>query len=53
MPMFEAHNRKYLPVLSRPTAEEEEPELLGTIHHVDALKAVNRALAETAREEHS
>lgn len=53
MPMFESLGRKYLPVLRRPTGEEEEPELLGTLHVVDALKAVNRALAETAREEHS
>ncbi len=53
MPMFESLGRKYLPVLRRPNGEEEEPELLGTLHAVDALKALNRALAETAREEHS
>ena len=33
--------------------EKEQPELVGTLHVVDALKAVNRALAETAKEEHS
>jgi CIC family chloride channel protein len=29
------------------------PEVLGTLHHVDALKAYNRALAAKAAEEHS
>lgn len=53
MPMFEALGRKYLPVLARPGAEDEGPELVGALHVVDALKSLNRALAETAREEHS
>ncbi len=53
MPMFESLGRKYLPVIRRANGEKEQPELVGTLHVVDALKAVNRALAETAKEEHS
>jgi CIC family chloride channel protein len=53
MPMFESLGRKYLPVIRRRNGEKEQPELVGTLHVVDALKAVNRALAETAKEEHS
>ncbi len=53
MPMFEAHGRKYFPVIRRPEGDEVEPELVGTLHVVDALKTLNRALAETAKEEHS
>jgi len=41
-----------LPVV-RQGAEGASPEILGAVFHVDALKAYNRALAETAREEHS
>ena len=33
--------------------EGEPPELLGSLHRVDALIAYNRALAATAAEEHS
>ena len=33
--------------------EGAPPELWGALHHVDALKAFNRALAATAAEEHS
>ncbi len=53
MPMFDALGRKYLPVIRRPGGDGAEPELVGTLHVVDALKTLNRALAETAREEHS
>jgi len=41
-----------LPVV-RPGADGAAPELLGAVFHVDALKAYARALADTAREEHS
>ncbi|MEM9900770.1 MAG: chloride channel protein [Pseudomonadota bacterium] len=52
MPIFERDGHAFLPVLSR-TRGEKEPELLGAVFHVDALSAYNRALAETAEEEHS
>ena len=44
--------------LSAPTTvtlagEDAPPELWGALYQVDALKAFNRALAETAEEEHS
>lgn len=52
MPMFEAANLNFIPVVSlRPGGET--PELVGALHQVDALKAYNRALAATAAEEHS
>lgn len=41
-----------IPVV-QPTGDDNPPELLGAIFHVDALKAYNRALAEVTREEHS
>nr|WP_245924836.1 chloride channel protein [Aliiruegeria haliotis] len=52
MPMFEASGHAFLPVAA-PSADGGPPELLGALYHVDALKAYNRALAETAAEEHS
>jgi CIC family chloride channel protein len=52
LPMFDRTNRTFLPVV-RSTAAGEPPEVLGTLHHVDALKAYNRALAAKAAEEHS
>ncbi|MEM9247984.1 MAG: chloride channel protein [Pseudomonadota bacterium] len=51
LPLFEREGHTFLPVLSRPKAGE--PELLGAVFYVDALSAYNRALAATAREEHS
>ncbi len=51
LPVFEREGHAFLPVLSRP--REGEPELLGAVFYVDALSAYNRALAATAREEHS
>ena len=41
-----------LPVVRQAT-DGSGPEILGAVYHVDALKAYARALAETAREEHS
>ena len=52
MPVFERTNRRFIPVVTL-GAEGEPPEILGALHHVDALKAYNRALAATAAEEHS
>jgi CIC family chloride channel protein len=52
LPIFDRTNRTFLPVV-RSTAADEPPEVLGTLHHVDALKAYNRALAAKAAEEHS
>lgn len=52
MPMFERSGASFLPVLSL-SGEDAPPELWGALLQVDALKAYNRALAETAAEEHS
>jgi CIC family chloride channel protein len=52
MPMFEATGEPYIPVVTL-GGEGDPPELWGAIFHVDALKAFNRALSETAAEEHS
>lgn len=52
MPMFEQHATAVIPVVTI-TGDDSPPELWGSLHHVDALKAFNRALAATAAEEHS
>lgn len=52
MPMFEQTARMWLPVV-RIGGEGEAPQILGTLHHVDALARYNKALAATAAEEHS
>ncbi|CUJ20399.1 chloride channel protein [Cognatishimia activa] len=52
MPMFENTSTAFIPVIQM-RGEGAGPELLGAVHHVDALKAYNKALAETAAEEHS
>lgn len=52
MPLFDGLSVPFIPVV-RLRGEGEGPELLGAVHHVDALKAYNKALAETAAEEHS
>ncbi|MDJ0992402.1 MAG: chloride channel protein [Dinoroseobacter sp.] len=52
MPVFERANHDFIPVVSF-GSETEPPQLLGALFQVDALKAYNRALAETAAEEHS
>ncbi len=51
MPIFDQTGVRYLPVVT--LSADAPPELLGVVFHVDALKAYNRALAETAAEEHS
>ncbi len=50
MPMFETGSSEIIPIID---ADSATPEILGALFYVDALKAYNRALAETAREEHS
>lgn len=51
MPIFEQTGATFIPVVT--LKPDSPPELLGALFHVDALKAYNRALAETAAEEHS
>ena len=53
LPMFDRVGAPFLPVVTRSDVEGKPDELIGAIFHLDALKAYNRALAETAREEHS
>ena len=52
MPSFEATNAVFIPVVTL-GGEDSPPELWGALFQVDALKAMNRALAATAAEEHS
>ncbi|MCK0138951.1 chloride channel protein [Aliiroseovarius sp. F47248L] len=52
MPMFETSAARFVPVVTL-GSEGDPPELWGAVFQVDALKAFNRALAETAAEEHS
>jgi CIC family chloride channel protein len=52
IPIFEKTGVQYLPVVTL-SADASPPELLGSLFHVDALRAYNRALAATAAEEHS
>ncbi|MGH1465207.1 MAG: chloride channel protein [Cognatishimia sp.] len=52
MPIFETSSILAIPVVAL-SSSDKAPVLLGVVHHVDALKAYNNALAETAAEEHS
>lgn len=52
MPMFEAGNHAFLPVVEA-VPDGGAPALKGALYQVDALRAYNRALAATAAEEHS
>lgn len=52
MPVFENTGAAFIPVVTL-GGEEQPPELWGAVFHVDALRAFNRALADTAAEEHS
>jgi chloride channel protein, CIC family len=52
MPMLERSDDGFVPVIVI-EGEESGPKLVGALFYVDALKAYNRALAETAAEEHS
>ncbi|WP_394177469.1 chloride channel protein [Yoonia maritima] len=52
MPLFEQASHTYIPVVTL-GGEDSPPQLWGALFQVDALKAMNRALSETAAEEHS
>jgi chloride channel protein, CIC family len=52
MPLFARHETQILPVIGY-EADQSTRVLLGVLHEVDALRAFNQALVETAREEHS
>ena len=52
MPIFDSSARNFIPVVTL-GGEGEGPELWGALFQVDALRAYNRALADTAAEEHS
>ena len=52
MPMFETGGHRFIPVVTL-GGEDAPPELWGALFQVDALRAMNRALSETAAEEHS
>ncbi len=52
MPIFEATNATYIPVVTL-GGEDSPPELWGALFQVDALRAMNRALADRSAEEHS
>ncbi|RYH06954.1 chloride channel protein [Tropicimonas sp. IMCC6043] len=52
LPMFDTTGQPFLPVAA-PSPDGGAPDLMGALFQVDALKAYNRALAETAAEEHS
>ena len=52
LPMFETGGHSFIPVVA-PAGDGGKGELLGALFHLDALRAYNRALAETAAEEHS
>ena len=52
MPIFERASPPFIPVVTL-GGEDIPPELWGALFQVDALRAMNRALSETAAEEHS
>lgn len=52
MPIFEQTGHNFIPVVTL-GGEDAPPELWGALFQVDALKAMNKALAATAAEEHS
>ena len=52
LPLFDKSGVAFLPVVTL-QGEGKTPVLQGSLFHVDALKAYNRALAATAADEHS
>ncbi|WP_440870654.1 chloride channel protein [Vannielia litorea] len=52
LPMFETSGHSFIPVVAS-AGDGGKGELMGALFHLDALRAYNRALAETAAEEHS
>ncbi|WP_392387225.1 chloride channel protein [Jannaschia aquimarina] len=51
IPLFERSNSDFLAVVR--LKDEGPPEIVGVVLYVDALRVFNRALAETAAEEHA
>ncbi|WP_022706543.1 chloride channel protein [Paracoccus zeaxanthinifaciens] len=51
---FEREGSAFLPVVADPAPGDEDGPLriVGVVHHVDALRAFNQALCDTAAEEH-
>ncbi|MDB6182381.1 chloride channel protein [Paracoccus fistulariae] len=55
---FDRSLAAFLPVIRPPEPSDDpdaappEPEIIGVVYHIDALRALNQALAETAAEEH-
>lgn len=52
MPLLDGGGMRFIPIVTL-NGENSPPELWGALFYVDALRAMNRALAETAAEEHS
>ena len=52
LPLFKKTKSPYVAVTGR-TKGSETPELVGVLHHIDVLKAYNRALIATSAEEHA
>ncbi|NHF73384.1 chloride channel protein [Paracoccus xiamenensis] len=57
---FERTGAAFLPVIRPPAPRDPAaigppapPEVIGTLYHVDALRALNQALSDTAAEEHA
>jgi CIC family chloride channel protein len=49
---FDRTKAAFLPVMSQPDPDTE-PQIIGVVYHIDALRTLNQALAETAAEEHA
>ncbi len=52
MPLFDRSGEAFLPVTAR-TDDPDTPAVIGVLYQIDALRAMNRALSDTAAEEHS
>ncbi|WP_188716251.1 chloride channel protein [Paracoccus acridae] len=51
LPLFERSGVAFLPVMAS-DGPDAPSRLIGSVHHVDVLRTLNRALEETAAEEH-
>lgn len=52
MPLFDRTGEEYIPIVM-PAKNGALPEVRGALFHVDALRALNRAMAAVSAEEHS